>query len=139
MLINEFNEIISPILQRISTERKTIILLGDFNIDFVKYSVDANTSEFFSLFPSYNLLPYVTLPTRITDRSQTLIDNIFFNSTSNQIISGNLTSTVSDHLPQFLIYPDFKKLLYPKETAFIVEIQITIIHKQFFWGFPKYR
>ena len=106
-----------------TTENKTIILLGDFNIDLVKCSVDASTSEFFNLFSSYNLLPYITLPTRITNRSQTLIDNIFSNSTSNQIISGNLTSTVSDHLPQFLIYPDFNKTFIPRKTIFTVGIQ----------------
>ena len=64
----------------------------------------------------YNLLPYITLPTRITNRSQTLIDNIFSNSTSSQIISGNLTSTVSDHLPQFFIYPDFNKTFIPRKN-----------------------
>ena len=64
---------------------------------------------------SYNLLPYITLPTRITDRSQTLIDNIFSNSTSTNIISGNLTTSVSDHLPQFFIYPDFNKTFVPRK------------------------
>ena len=99
MSISEFNDVISPVLQQISLENRTIIILGDFNIDLIKCSTDSNTSEFLNLVSSYNLLPFITLPTRITDRSQTLIDNIFSNSTSTQIISGNLTSTVSDHLP----------------------------------------
>ena len=107
MSVTEFNDIISPVLQQISTENKTIILLGDFNIDLIQCSTDIKTSEFFNLVSSYNPLPYITLPTRITNRSQTLIDNIFSNSTSTQIISGNLTSTVSDHLPQFFIYSLF--------------------------------
>ena len=88
MSINEFNDLFSPILQKLSSENKTIVLLGDFNIDLVKCSTDINTSDFFNLVSSYNLLPYITLPTRITDRSQTLIDNIFSNATSNKIISG---------------------------------------------------
>ena len=116
MSVTEFNDIISPVLQQISTENKTIILLGDFNIDLIKCSTDNNTSEFFNLVSSYNLLPYITLPTRITDRSQTLIDNIFSNSTSTQIISGNLTSTVSDHLPQFFIYPYYNKTFIPRKN-----------------------
>ena len=115
MSINEFNNIISPILQKISKENKTVILLGDFNIDLIKCSTDVSTSEFFNLISSFNLLPYITLPTRITSISQTLIDNIFSNSTNSSIISGNLTSTVSDHLPQFFIYPDFNKIFIPRK------------------------
>ena len=115
MSINEFNDIISPILQKISKENKTVILLGDFNIYLIKCGTDASTSEFFNMISSFNLLPYITLPTRITNRSQTLIDNIFSNSTDSRIISGNLTSTVSDHLPQFLIYPDFNKIFIPRK------------------------
>ena len=37
-----------------------------------------------------------------------IIDNIFSNSTSlGKIESGNVTSTFSDHLPQFIFLPDF--------------------------------
>ena len=70
MSIDEFNDIISPIIHQIAAENKTIILLGDFNIDLIKYSTDVSSSEFFNLVSSYNLLPYITLPTRITDRPQ---------------------------------------------------------------------
>ena len=115
MTIDDFNDIISPVLHKMSAENKTIILLGDFNIDLIKCSTDNNSSEFFNLVSSYNLLPYITLPTRITDRSQTLIDNIFSNSKSTKIISGNLTTTVSDHLPQFFIYPEFNRTFIPRK------------------------
>ena len=49
------------------------------------------------------VLPYIIQPTRITSHSKSIIDNIFSNYISQEIISGNLTSTISDHLPQFLI------------------------------------
>ena len=115
MAIKEFNDFLSPILEQISLENKTVILLGDFNIDLIKCSSDLMTSEFFNLICYYNFLPYITLPTRITERSKTLIDNIFSNSTSNKIISGNLTATISDHLPQFFIYPEFNKKFVPRK------------------------
>ena len=115
MSIDEFNDIISPVLHRMSTENKTIILLGDFNIDLIKCSTDESSSEFLNLVSSYNLLPYITLPTRITDRSQTLIDDIFSNSMSTNIISGNLTTSISDHLPQFFVYPNFNKNYIPRK------------------------
>ena len=51
------------------------------------------------------VLPYIIQPTRITSHSKSIIDNIFSNYISQEVISGNLTSTISDHLPQFLIAP----------------------------------
>ena len=38
--------------------------------------------------------------------THTLIDNIFSNVIDPDIISGNLTATISDHLPQFAIIPN---------------------------------
>ena len=50
-------------------------------------------------------LPHIVQPTRTTAHSKTLIDNIFSTYISQDIVSGNLTATISDHLPQFLIAP----------------------------------
>ena len=50
-------------------------------------------------------MPLILQPTRITSHSNTLIDNIF-NVIDPDIISGNLTATISDHLPQFAIIPN---------------------------------
>ena len=115
MSIDEFNDLISPILQKISSENKTLFLLGDFNIDLIKCNYNKKTSEFFNLISPFNMLPFITLPTRVTSRSKTLIDNIYSNSTNTNIISGNLTSTVSDHLPQFSILPDFNRKFVPRK------------------------
>ena len=51
-------------------------------------------------------LPYIIQPTRVNSNSETIIDNIFSNIISTDIISGNLTATISDHLPQLLIAPE---------------------------------
>ena len=63
----------------VSKERKQVFLLGDFNINF----------------PNYN-----------NHHSKTLIGNIFSNFVSPKIISGNITATVSDYLPQFSFVPN---------------------------------
>ena len=44
-------------------------------------------------------------PTRITLRSQTLIDNIFYNEVQHKIIAGNITTDISDHLTKFIAVP----------------------------------
>ena len=54
---------------------------------------------------SHLLLPQILLPTRITQLSKSLIDNIFSTVTGQPSISGNLVYKISDHLPQFSIFP----------------------------------
>ena len=55
-------------------------------------------------------LPYILQPTRIANNSKTLIDNIFFNTTEYKSYSGNLTSSISDHLIQFVFLTNLKKV-----------------------------
>ena len=57
---------------------------------------------------NYGYLPYITLPTRITDFSATCIDHIFIRDTSKyrerhtEIFSGILYCDITDHLPCFV-------------------------------------
>ena len=80
---------------------------SDFKIDLLQYETSEPVNNFVDTLSSNFLSPLILLPTRISN-SSTLIDNIFCNVTFNSnIISGNFTSTVSDHLPQFAIIEDF--------------------------------
>ena len=56
-------------------------------------------------------------PTRITNHSSTLIDNMFFNSIEYQTVSGNLFHDLTDHLPNFIITERFAFLMH-KEKRF---------------------
>ena len=58
---------------------------------------------------SYLLLPNINIPTRITSTTKTLIDNIFCNFSDPNFTSGNIITSISDHLPQFFITPDGNK------------------------------
>ena len=42
--------------------------------------------------------PTINSPTQITANSKTLIDNIFYNNLAKNIISGNITTSISDQL-----------------------------------------
>ena len=52
---------------------------------------------------SNSFIPLILQPTRITSHSNILIDNIFSNVIDPDIILGNWTVSISDHLPQFAI------------------------------------
>ena len=67
--------------------------------------MDKATNEFLDSWSSNLFLSYIIQPTRITSHSKSIINNIFFNYISQEIISGNLTSTIPDPLHQFLIAP----------------------------------
>ena len=109
MPIDEFNdEFLLPLLEKASKENKKLILLGDFNINLLKSDTENAVSNFLDILGSFSLLPQIIFPTRITNTSKTLIDNIFTDSSSFQISSGNLTYHISDHLPQFSIFKNLK-------------------------------
>ena len=109
MPIEEFNEeYILPLLEKASKENKPLILLGDFNINLLKSDSDNSVSNFLDILGSFSLLPQIILPTRLTNTSKTLIDNIFIDSSSFQVSSGNLIYHISDHLPQFSILKNLK-------------------------------
>ena len=106
MNLEEFNDKTSEMLEKVRKENKQIYLMGDFNIDLLKIESDTNIAMFFDNITSNFFVPHITLPTRITPKSKTLIDNIYSNSENfREGTSGHLTLSISDHLAQFLIIP----------------------------------
>ena len=91
MDVTEFNNILNNLLKKINQEQKTVFLLGDFNIDLMHYNEHKPTNEFLDSLASNSYLPYIIQPSRHTSHSRTLIDNIFSNVISKDIISGNIT------------------------------------------------
>ena len=97
---------LNKLLENIFKEQKYIFLLGDFNVNLLNYNKHNQTNEFLDSLASNSFIPLILQPTRITIYSNTLIDNIFSNFIEPNIISGNLTATISHHLPQFAIIPN---------------------------------
>ena len=107
MNINEFSDdYLNELLDKLSKENKTMFFLGDFNINLLNYDIHPPTNEFLDSLSSHYFLPHILQPSRVTTNSRTLIDNIFSIMAVPNIISGNLTASISDHLPQFLVAPN---------------------------------
>ena len=82
MNIKEFNDnYLIELLDKLSKENDTIFLLGDFNINLLNYDINPPTNEFLDSLSSHYFLP------------------IFSNMAVPSIIPGNLTASISDHLP----------------------------------------
>ena len=99
--IDHFNNALKNTISKINNDTLAIIL-GDFNIDLIK-EYDPKVSCYLNNYFENNFIPCITLPTRITDHSATLIDHIFIKSPKkliqNKCSSGNLITYISDHLP----------------------------------------
>ena len=65
-----------------------------------------SVTSYMSTMMSYRYLPYLTLPTRITQFSTTCIDHIFLKKTNKEKVlstsSGMFYCDISDHLPRFI-------------------------------------
>ena len=80
--------------------------MGDYNVDLSKFEQHSSINEFLDSLASSMFLPYIIQPTRATSNSRTIVDNIFSNIISTNIISGDLKATISDHISQFFIAPE---------------------------------
>ena len=63
--------------------------MGDFNIDLLKYDTEKDSVDFLDFMYASFLLLYIFTPSRLTQRSKTLI-NIFSNIIEDGSISGNI-------------------------------------------------
>ena len=117
MDMDDFNEVkLELLLSKLYWEKnKKTYLVGDFNFDLLKVNSHDETSVFFNKMMSNFLLPVISILTKINTVNDTLIDNIFTNEFNPDLISGNLTEDISDHLPSFLIIPIMNKIKLPKD------------------------
>ena len=81
MELSEFNsDYLANLLEKLPVENKTLVLLGDFNVDLLKYHTNSDISNFHDSVYLSLLLPHIASPAGTTVTSATLIDNIFSNN-----------------------------------------------------------
>lgn len=100
--IHVFNALLQEILEKIKISRKTCYLLGDFNIDLIKYNVNQYIQEYVDNLHSLGFHTCINRPTRVTHQSATLIDHIWCNNLSSHIESGILITDLTDHFLPFI-------------------------------------
>ena len=93
-LTSHFQNLLSKI-----SSNKLLFIMGDFNINLLDYASHKPTSDFINNF-LHSLLPCIHHPTRVSEYSASVIDNIY---TNDNITSGNILMQITDHFPQFFI------------------------------------
>ena len=74
--VSLFNAEMSSILYKIR-DSKLIFIAGDFNLDLIKVGSHEPTDEFLNTVATHSFSPIIRDPTRITETTATLIDNIY--------------------------------------------------------------
>ena len=106
--INDFIDKFDSKLSHISRSKLPCLIAGDINIDLKKYQYHPDTKSFLDILIVNNFIPVVVMPTRITDRSATLIDHIYYcnsveRNSNSAITSGNFWCDITDHFPNFIL------------------------------------
>ena len=109
--LKKFNDsFLTKILKRLSKHKnKTTFLCGDFNANLLSADDHGDTEAFYEALSCQSFQPLILQPTRVTSHSATLIDNIFCNDLTLHTEGGNLTTSISDHFPQFVIIDNIDK------------------------------
>ena len=100
---SKFIDYMESTLSKIENKNKIICVMGDFNLNLLNYETHTHTNDFVNSMVSNCLIPHILQPTRVTDHSATVTDNIFSNVTDYETTSGNILNQVADHYSQFLI------------------------------------
>ena len=89
----------SELLKNLNKEKPELILGLDHNLDLLKITQHKPTEEFLECNIESGMIPQITKPTRITQTSATLIDNVIVSKKlSTHIESRILIENISDHL-----------------------------------------
>ena len=91
----DWNQVFSQHVQQCSTLCSEIIVLGDFNVDLKNAS--ASTRWIKSVITPLGLSQLIKDPTRVEERSSTLIDHLYTNNTNNIRCSFVEECSLSDH------------------------------------------
>ena len=85
------------------SHKSTLDYKIDTNIDLLKFSTHDKTATFLNNMFIQGYVPTITMPTRVTHQSATLIDNIFTNKPTHEDLTGIIITDISDHFAMFHI------------------------------------
>ena len=99
---SRYLEELESLLEKLNDETKIVYLGGDFNLNLLHYTGNSQVSQFLELLMSRNIYPTLNRPTRVSEKTNTLIDCIFTNFLGPAVSGVIADTTVSDHFPIIL-------------------------------------
>ena len=125
--LTNFMAYLNATIEKFHWENMYCVIMGDFNLDVLKFETHPITNDFLDTLGSCFFQPQILQPTRITDHSSTLIDNIFFNSIDYFLIGGNIVYDLTNDLPNFLIINSYS--FYQKISRSTSETLVSLMEQ----------
>ena len=117
--ISHFNDNFNNVLKKIN-DNTIAIIGGDFNINLIN-TENAHVEQYINTVLQNSFIPCITIPTRVTYHSASIIDHLLLKTPKNlihtKVSAGNLITDISDHLPNILLIDLVVKI--SKERPFI--------------------
>ena len=123
-----FSSILFDIMDPVNKQNKYCVIMGDMNIDLLKFETHLKTSDYLDNLFQNNFLPTITKPTRITSTSATLIDHIYMNNITTAGKSGIIITDPADHFGTFYIFTGTENQTFTK----FVEDNDNVLGRQHF-------
>ena len=107
--VGNFQDCIERLLMAIDKPNSEMVILGDMNLDLLKYENHLPTSQYLDIMTNHQTLPRIVRPTRIKNKSATLIDHIFTRDNPITLVSGIIDTELAgscgytDHKPVFTV------------------------------------
>ena len=99
--MSSFIDHIDPALLKVQKENNAVFMTADLKINLLKYHSHPETNDFINFMVFHYFVPHILHPTRVTDHSAIIIDNIFSNNVESDTVGGNISSQITHHFPQF--------------------------------------
>ena len=118
--LNTFTNELSSLLVKVKNLKHSAYLCGDYNIDLLKVKTNRHYCSYFDDVVSNGFFPQITLPTRLSDHSSTLIDNIFTNNIDEAGTSVILLNSIYDHQ---MIFTYVENVSYITEVPKFIKVE----------------
>ncbi|XP_065650727.1 beclin-1-like protein A [Hydra vulgaris] len=116
--LKKYKTHLKSFITAINKTRDHVFLAGDLNIDLKKHASNNNVKNFLNTLLQSNLIPTINKPTRVTNNSSTLLDNIITNNFhNNRLNTGIIKTDLSDHFPTFLVTNNIINNNIPSKTT----------------------
>ena len=112
-----------------------MIIAGDFNYNMLKGCESNSAHTFTNLLSWYGFSPIITLPTRVQNEHESLLDNIFINDSNYCKNAGVVVDDISDHFPVFSTFyfkhqcRETKKVVKTFDKRKFPELKDFLVHK----------
>ena len=93
---------LKQVFKKSTAEKKPYYVVGDLNINCSEYFENEKVSTFYNSLSEYGAIALINKPTRVANKSATIIDNVITTNVFNESLKkGIIKSKLSDDIPIF--------------------------------------